>query len=78
MYVIGYEVILSSTHVHIADIFPGFSSLDLRNFSPVVIYNIFSDFIESNFPDFIVICTDGSVSTLKAGYSFYIPELHIS
>lgn len=69
MHEIRYDVLLYSTHVHIADISPGFSSLDLRNSSP---------FIECNFTDFIVIYTDGSVSTLSAGYSFYITELHIS
>jgi ribonuclease HI len=78
MYEIGYDVILYSTHVLIADIFPGFSSLDLRNSSPVGINNIFSDFIVCNFPDFIVIYMDGSVSPLSAGYSFYISQLHIS
>ena len=59
---ITYEVILYSTHVHIADIFPDFSSSDLRNSSHVVINNIFSELIECNFSDFIVIYTDGSNS----------------
>lgn len=64
MYEIGYEALLYSTHVHIADIFPGFSSFGLRNSSSVVVNNIFSDFIECNFPDFIVIYKDGSVFPL--------------
>lgn len=38
----------------------------------------FSEFLKLNFDHFIVMYTDGSVSPLSAGYSFYIPELHIS
>jgi len=44
----------------------------------MVINSLFSDFIENNFANFIVVYTNGSVSPLLAGYSFYIPNLHIS
>uniref|UniRef100_A0A2S2QL67 RNase H type-1 domain-containing protein n=1 Tax=Sipha flava TaxID=143950 RepID=A0A2S2QL67_9HEMI len=53
-------------------------SIDLKLSSPIVINNAFFDFLNSIFPDFIAVYTDGSVSPLSAGYSFYIPELHIS
>jgi len=36
------------------------------------------DYTQNLFPLFILIFTDGSSSPLSAGYSFYIPELHIS
>jgi len=38
----------------------------------------FSRFYLQLFPTFILIFTDGSVSPISAGYSFYIPEFHIS
>jgi hypothetical protein len=44
----------------------------------VVINNLFSDFIVSNFQNFIVVYADHSISLLSAEYSFYTPESHIS
>jgi len=43
-----------------------------------MINKIFSEYLKLNFGNYITIYTDGSVSPLSAGYSFYIPELHIS
>lgn len=40
--------------------------------------NFFSDFFEFNFPNFIVVYTNGSVSPLSTGYSSYIPVLYKS
>lgn len=37
----------------------------------------FRIFFNSNFPDFIVVNTNGPVSLLLADYAFIIPELHI-
>jgi len=38
----------------------------------------FSNHLIVNFPNFIVVYTDGSISPLSAGFAFYIPELHVS
>uniref|UniRef100_A0A2S2Q117 ribonuclease H n=1 Tax=Sipha flava TaxID=143950 RepID=A0A2S2Q117_9HEMI len=43
-----------------------------------IVNKIFSEFLNMNFDNFVVVYTDGSVSHLSAGYSFFIPELHIS
>lgn len=43
-----------------------------------MINKIFSEYLNANFGNYIRVYTDGSVSPLSAGYSFYIPELHIS
>jgi len=48
------------------------------NMSFSMVNKIFSEFLKLNFDNFIVVFTDGSVSPLSAGYSFYIPVLHIS
>jgi ribonuclease HI len=43
-----------------------------------LVNNSFTSYLLLKFSNFIVIYTDDSVSPLSAGYSFYIPELHIS
>lgn len=53
-------------------LFLGFSTMELRTTSPIVINSLFLKFIESNFLNFIVDYTDGSVSPLSTGYYFYI------
>jgi hypothetical protein len=78
VYEIAYEALMYSTQVHVVNIFPGFISTELRSTSSVVINYLFSDFIINNFTDFTVIYTDGSVSSLLAGYSFYVPEIYMS
>ena len=78
VYEIAYETLLHSTPVHVVNLFPDFSTSDLKTSSPAVINNLFLAFIESKFPDYMVVYTDGSVSPLSAGFSFYIPQLNIS
>lgn len=78
LYETAYEALMYSAQVNLVNLFPGFTSSGLRVTSPVVINNLFSDFIVNNFVDFTVIYTDGSVSPHSAGYLFYIPKLHIS
>lgn len=54
-------------------------SLDfLKSSSPNLVNGLFQDYIHQTFPLFILICTDGSVSPISAGYSFFIAELLIS
>jgi hypothetical protein len=43
-----------------------------------MVNKIFSEFFKLNFHDFIVVYINGSVSPHFVGYSFYVPELHIS
>ncbi|KAL4099050.1 hypothetical protein QTP88_023545 [Uroleucon formosanum] len=78
IYEIGYQALLLPAQVLLVNPFPSLSSSELRVTSPAVINSLFTDFIDNNFANFIVVYTDGSVSPLSAGYSFYIPNLHIS
>ncbi|KAL4153575.1 hypothetical protein QTP88_001408 [Uroleucon formosanum] len=78
IYEIEYQALLLPGLVLLVNPFPSLSSSELRVTYPAVINSLFTDFIDNNFADFIVIYTDGSVSPLSAGYSFYIPNLHIS
>ncbi|KAL4119211.1 hypothetical protein QTP88_012055 [Uroleucon formosanum] len=78
IYEIGYQALLLPAQVLLVNPFPSLSSSELRVTSHAVINSLFTNFIDNNFADFIVVYTDGSVSPLSAGYSFYIPNLHIS
>jgi len=42
-----------------------------------IINNIFSNYVDINIPNFVVVFTDGSVSSLSAAYSFFISELRL-
>jgi len=57
--------------LHLVNLFPGFTSSELRVTSSMVINNLFSDFIENNFVNFTVVYTDGSV------YPFWLVILFI-
>lgn len=50
-------------------------SLDFKSSSPIVINNIICDFLNTNFPDYTAVYTNGLISPLSVGYSIYIPEL---
>ncbi|KAL4112254.1 hypothetical protein QTP88_016075 [Uroleucon formosanum] len=78
IYEIGYQALLLPAQVLLVNPFPSLSSSELRVTSPAVLNSFFTDFIDNNFADFIVVYTNDSVSPLSAGYSFYIPNLHIS
>ncbi|KAL4143540.1 hypothetical protein QTP88_005859 [Uroleucon formosanum] len=52
--------------------------MKLKSTSRFFVNNYFSNYFNLNYPNFIIIYTDGSVSPLSAGYSFFIPELHVS
>jgi ribonuclease HI len=78
LYEQAYDSFLNIPDVHLKIIFPGISTNELTLLSPTIINNIFSDFLDTNFSDFFTVYTDGSVSPLSAGYSFYIPQFHIS
>lgn len=58
--------------------FLGHSIDFLKASSSNIVNGLFQDFIHNTFPLFILIYTDGSVSPISAGYSFFIPELCIS
>ena len=78
LYEYDYDSFLNIPLVHLDKFFLGISSVDLKTTSPIVINNLFSDFLFTNFPDFVAVYTDVSVSPLSAGCSFFIPELCIS
>lgn len=50
----------------------------LKASSSNTVNGLFQEYIQNTFPLFILIYTDGSVSPISAGYSFFIPELCIS
>lgn len=52
VYEVAREVLMHSTQIHVVNIFPGFTSIESRSTSPVVINNLFSDFIDNNFHKF--------------------------
>ena len=74
----SYESLLFTPLVHIDGQFTDLSSHQLKQMSNSVVNNILSNHLKLRFPNTLVIYTDGSVSRLSAGYSFYIPELHVS
>lgn len=63
------DALIITTHIHVINPFLGIPTVDLSTTSPAVINHFFSDFINCNFPDFITVYTDGSVSLFFAGYS---------
>lgn len=78
IYLTNFQSLLLSPITHINKNFLNLSRTSLNSLPPNFVNNIFLDFIHNTFPLFILIFTDGSVSPLSAGYSFYIPEFHIS
>jgi len=72
-----YDSLLCTPLVQI-DNFSNFSYIELKSMSSAFVNKLFSNFLNLNYPNFTIIYTDGSVSPLSAGYSFYIPELLIS
>jgi hypothetical protein len=60
------------------NLFSDLTSKDLKKMSHFMVNAAFSNHFIVNFPNFIVVCIDGSISPLSAGYTFYIPELHVS
>lgn len=78
VYELAYCAFIYPTMTYVINLFPGFSHVELRSTSTVVTNNNFSNLINCNFYNFIVVYTDSSVSPLSVGYSFYIPEFHMS
>jgi ribonuclease HI len=78
LYEQSFESLLFSPLVRLDNQFLSLSSLELKKMSPPMVNKIFSKFLNMNFDHFIVVYTDGSVSPLSVGYSFFFPELHIS
>ena len=50
----------------------------LKTSPPNFVNSLFIDYIQEHFSRFILIFTDGSSTPLSAGFSFYIPDFHIS
>lgn len=78
LYEINYLALSYSPIVHTNRHFLNFTSKALKSISPIIVNNLFLDYIQNNFPNSTLIYTDGSVSPLSAGYAFFIPDLHIS
>ncbi|XP_026819622.1 uncharacterized protein LOC113558364 [Rhopalosiphum maidis] len=78
LYEQSYESLLFSPLVQTENNFSSLSSNDLQAMPVPMINKIFTDFLNTNFSNHIIVYTDGSVSPLSASFSFYIPELHIS
>jgi hypothetical protein len=69
----SYESLLFFPLVHMDGQFTDLPSHQLKSMSNSVVNYIFSNHLNLHFPNSMVIYTDGSVSRLSAGYSFYIP-----
>jgi len=78
LYEQSFESLLFSPLVSLENQFSSLSSMELKEISVPMVNKIYSEFLKLNFDNFIVVYTDGSVSPLSAGYSFFIPELNIS
>ncbi|KAL4098867.1 hypothetical protein QTP88_023385 [Uroleucon formosanum] len=78
LYEINYMALSYSPIVHTNRHFLNCTSKSLKSISPIIVNNLFLDYIQNNFPNSILIYTDGSVSSLSAGYAFFILDLHIS
>ena len=77
LYMQCYDSILFTPLVQI-DNFSDSSYIELKSMSLFFVNKLFSNYLNLNYPNFTIIYTDGSVSPLSAGYSFCIPELHVS
>lgn len=64
--------------VHTGSRFSDLSSTDLKAIFYSSVNAAFSNIFNKNFPNFIVVYTDGSVFPFSASYAFYIPKIHIS
>jgi ribonuclease HI len=72
----GALILLS--RVHILNLFKDCKDSSTRVNMPTFSVNqIFNDFIDTNFHNYCLVYTDGSVSTSSAGFSFFIPKLKI-
>ena len=74
---ISYEFLLHLPSVNIDPKFLGLSSNLLKSLPFSYVNNLFLDYVNDNFPLFLLVYTDGSVSPLSTGYAFTIPDLHI-
>ncbi|XP_060846488.1 uncharacterized protein LOC132926168 [Rhopalosiphum padi] len=74
----SYDSLLYFPPVHLCNLFSDLSSNDFKKMSHCMVNAAFSNHLFVNFPNFIVVYTDGSVSPFSAGYAFYIPELRVS
>jgi hypothetical protein len=64
--------------VNMGNLFSDLTSNNLKKISHFMVNATFSNHLIVNFPNFIIVYIDGSISPLSAGYAFYIPELHVS
>lgn len=71
------KFLIFSSLVQLEKKFPYLFSQELIKMSNPVVNKIFFEFLRLNFDNFIVVNTDGLVSSISVGFSFYIPELHI-
>lgn len=78
LYDIDFQALFFSPLIHIEKNFLNQSPNSLKTISPLIVNNLFLDFVRDKFPNSTLIFTDGSVSPLSAGYAFHIPDLHIS
>lgn len=77
LYELPYDSLLCSHHVQPDYQFSDLSSNDFKSKSYSMISDAFSNYLNINVPNFIIIYTDGSISSFSAGYAFYILELHV-
>jgi len=75
LYHTSFGSILSNSIATIKPSSLGYSHISLLQFSAQVIDNLFNFFISSEFPDFCLVFTNGSVSS--AGFSVYILKYSI-
>jgi hypothetical protein len=75
---ISYDSLLYLPSVNKDPCFLDLSPDRLKFLPPSTVNNFFLDYISINFPLFILVYTDGYVSSHSAGCSFTIPKLYIS
>jgi ribonuclease HI len=77
LYDASFCSLISIPSISINPLFLGYSLSELRFLSPHLVNNLFYSFVSSEFPNYSIIYTDGSVSSNSAGFSFYIPSLQL-
>jgi hypothetical protein len=78
LYEANFPSLLLSPKIHYSKNFLSHSIDFLKTSSPIFVNGIFQNYIHKTFPLFILIYSDGLVSSISAGYSFFIPDLRIS
>lgn len=77
LYETSYAALVFFPLIHICSKFLHYTPNELRLVLPLMVNNLFQQYITVNYPLSTLIFTDGSVSNPSAGYAFHIPRFQL-